>query len=238
MASENKTFDKYIKRNPGYHWGQVGTSILNKNLYTIARYKIVEQILCNEIGGKKVLDLGCGDGVLASLLSKNNSAVTGIDSDSDAINYAKKQLASNKKINFIQSSCINTPLLDKSFEVIVSTEVIEHLENPDLLLDEIDRLWDKNGKIIITTPIRLTNAPLDKMHYREYFEDQFYNLLRKRFKKIDIIKSHPVFWMELQNKNVLIKYILNVLHLIFNFNPFLQTTGWRYYSQQTAVISG
>ena len=66
-------------------------------------------------------------------------------------------------------------------------------------------------------------------------------MIKKYFKNIKIIKSHPLFWMEFQNKLILnksfVKIFLNCFDILFGFNPFLSTNGWRYYALQTAVIS-
>jgi 2-polyprenyl-3-methyl-5-hydroxy-6-metoxy-1,4-benzoquinol methylase len=231
-------FNKYQTRGPGYHWEQVSHSILKKNLFTIARYKIITDIISKEVGHQNILDVGCGDGVLTYELGKTGATITGIDNNKEAINYAGSRLSSESNIRFFYGSCYNMPFENKSFEYIVATELIEHLSDPFRFLNELNRIWNKSGKIIISTPIRLTQGPLDTMHHREYFENELFELLKNSFEKVTIIKSHPLFWMELQNKNPLFKYSLNLLNLLFNFNPFLKPIGWKYYAQQTAIISG
>jgi len=231
-------FNKYQARGPGYHWKQVSHSIIQKNLFTVARYKIITDIISNEVGHENVLDVGCGDGVLTYQLGKTGATITGIDNNKEAINYARTRLSSESNIQFFYGSCYNMPFKKKSFEYIIASELIEHLSDPSRFLNELNRVWNKGGKIIISTPLRLTQKPLDTMHHCEYFENELFELLKTSFKKVKIIKSHPLFWMELQNKNPRIKYTLNLLNLLFNFNPFLKQIGWRYYAQQTAIISG
>lgn len=109
------------------------------------------------------------------------------------------------------------------------------------MLFEIKRVWNKKGKVIITTPIKFTQNPLDKMHYQEFFENDFRKLIKKYFENIKIIKFHLLFWVEFQNKIIFGcnfgKYLLNLLNLLFGFNPFLNTNGWRYYTLQTVIVS-
>lgn len=107
------------------------------------------------------------------------------------------------------------------------------------MLDEVKRGFNGEGKIIITTPLRFTKEPLDTIHIHEFFESDLRGLLSDCFStNVQIIKSHPLVFMELQNRHILVKRIFNLLNLVFGFNPFEKTKGWRYYAMQTAVIEG
>jgi ubiquinone/menaquinone biosynthesis C-methylase UbiE len=234
-------FQKYKTKGPGYHWEQISRSIKKRNVYVVARYELILDLIGDKIKGRKVLDVGCGDGVLSYLLAKKGAVVTGIDTSEEAIKFAKEKCKNLRNINFIVGSAYNLPFEDKSFDYIVSSEVIEHLKYPEKMLLEIKRVWNQNGKIIITTPIKFTEKPLDEMHYQEFFEDEFKKLLEKYFEDVEVKKSHPLFWMEFQNKvifgHAFNKFFLNLINLLFGFNPFLDHKGWRYYTLQTAIIS-
>jgi len=81
------------------------------------------------------------------------------------------------------------------------------------------------------------------LHYEEFYEEEFREMLKKYFStyNINIIKTHPLFWMEFQNKPIFghsfTKIFLNCLNIFFGVNPFKKNKGWRYYTLQTAVIS-
>lgn len=226
-------FRKYKIRGAGYHWEQISKSIRKRNVFVVARYELILDLIGKEIKGKKMLDVGCGDGVLSYLLAKNGANVTGIDNSEEAIKFAKEKCKDFTNLNFQVASAYELPFSDNSFDYIISSDVIEHLKYPEKMLAEIKRVWNGKRKIIITTPIRFTERPLDKMHYKEFFENEFRLLLKIYFKEIEIIKSHPLFWVEFQNKIIFGcnfgKYLLNLLNLLFGFNPFLNTNGWRYY---------
>lgn len=234
-------FQKYKTRGAGYHWKQISKSLFKRNIYVVARYEMVLSSIRDSLKGKKVLDVGCGDGVLSWMLSKNGGKVVGIDTLEEAIEFARKRCKKMKNLEFVVGSAYSLPFEHKSFDYIVSSDVIEHLKYPEKMVSEVKRVWNKRGKVIITSPIRFTEKPLDRMHYQEFFEEEIKELLKRYFEDIKIVKSHPLFWMEFQNKPIFgysfLKYILNMLNPIFGFNPFKHTKGWRYYTLQTVIIS-
>jgi 2-polyprenyl-3-methyl-5-hydroxy-6-metoxy-1,4-benzoquinol methylase len=231
-------FDKYEKRGADYHWGQISRSITRRNIFVAARYETVLRQMGN-CRGKRVLDVGCGDGVLSYLLSRRGFHVTGLDVAREAVGFASEKTKNTENIEFITASASHLPFKSGSLSYVVSSDVIEHLKEPQKMLAEIKRVFDGSGRIIITTPLRFTETPSDEMHVQEFYESDLRRLLEAHFTgNIRIIKSHPLVFMELQNRHFLIRCIFNVLNILFRFNPFLKNKGWRYYAMQTAVIEG
>jgi methionine biosynthesis protein MetW len=97
----------------------------------------------------KILDIGCGDGSLVLEASKiSNCEAYGIDIDEKGINKAKK-----RNINgFVANANLKIPFNNETFNVIISNQCIEHLENPDHIFSEIYRLLDNEGYAIISVP--------------------------------------------------------------------------------------
>jgi len=236
------TFQKYKTSGSGYHWDQISKSLRKRNAYVVARYQMVLDSIGTEIKNQKVLDMGCGDGVLPFLLAERGANATGVDLSTEAIAFARQKCKNRDDIQFTVASVYKTPFENRSFDSVVSSEVIEHLEHPENILAEIRRVWNKKGKVVITTPIKFTEKPLDPMHYQEFFEKDFEALINQYFPdhKIDYIKSHPLFWMEFQNKATLghsiTRKLLNLIDITFGLNPHRLTKGWRYYTLQMAVI--
>ena len=104
---------------------------------------------------KSVLDIGSGNGSLCGLIAKKHCYVCGIEYDQAGVEHAKTTYPS---INFYNYGVQDNPslLLEQeqrnSFDIVVSTEVIEHLYSPHLLVDYARNVLIKEGKLIITTP--------------------------------------------------------------------------------------
>lgn len=231
-------FTKYQKRGPGYHWILSGLHPLRSNAFIRARYKYFLLLLKKQlltIKGKSVLDIGCGDGVLIYKFAKEGAVCSGIDLSFDAVKYAKHITESKGyNISLSSGSCEKIHYKSNIFDIIVCSDVIEHLENPHLLLQEVKRLLKRGGIAVISTPLRLTSEPADKCHVQEWFEDEFAELIQSTFNDYKIIKSHPLFWYELFLKHRIARVLINLFSIIKN--PFISTSSWNYYTLQYVVI--
>ena len=114
------------------------------------RFRKVLQI-ATKLEGERLLDIGCGDGSFTLLLKKALKAeeTIGIEISPEAIRALKE-----KGIKAYQLDIDEQPLSFDSdyFDVVYCGEIIEHLFNPDHLLDEVHRIMKPGGKCIITTP--------------------------------------------------------------------------------------
>jgi ubiquinone/menaquinone biosynthesis C-methylase UbiE len=108
------------------------------------------QLFSDWIGkNKKVLDLGGRDGTLTKHFIEKNH-VTLADIDENALEYAKKNYkVETMKVDLNQS----LPFKDKSFDVVVMAEVLEHLPYPNITLSEIKRVLKTNGEFIGNLPL-------------------------------------------------------------------------------------
>ena len=108
------------------------------------------QLFSDWIGtNKKILDLGGRDGTLTKYFIKKNH-VTLADIDENALKYAQNNYrVETMKVDLNQS----LPCPDKSFDVVVMAEVLEHLPYPSLTLSEIKRVLKTNGEFIGNLPL-------------------------------------------------------------------------------------
>lgn len=103
--------------------------------------------------GDTFLDIGCGVGRMTKAVKEKypNCDVYGIDISARVIEDNKKE---NPDIHYFQGTVSNLYYSNDTFDVIFSGEVLEHLDDPQLLLKEGYRLLKKGGKLVITTPLQ------------------------------------------------------------------------------------
>lgn len=97
------------------------------------------------------LDIGCGNGELAEALRAKGHRVTGIDVSEKAIEEAKKFLDDSFCFD-IEKEKWPEELMNKKFDLIIASEVVEHLFDPTSFLKKIKQLASPSGEVIITTP--------------------------------------------------------------------------------------
>ena len=99
----------------------------------------------------KVLDIGCGGGLLAEPMCRLGAKVTAIDASEKNINVAKLHAKKNNlKINYI---CTSPEKLknDNKFDVILNMEIVEHVEDINFFLRSCSKLLKKNGIMFVAT---------------------------------------------------------------------------------------
>lgn len=101
---------------------------------------------------KTVLDIGCAGGELARAISSQREIkIYGVDISQKSLDLAKDVLDGSFCFN-IEDDIWPSNLLDKKFDLIIASEVIEHLLSPAEFLEKIKTLVVPGGKVIITTP--------------------------------------------------------------------------------------
>jgi len=101
--------------------------------------------------GIKILDIGCGGGLLSEPMSRMGANVTGIDASDKNIKIAKLHSKKNKlKINYLCSSPEKLKIT-KKFDVILNMEIVEHVEDIDFFLKSCSKLLKKNGIMFVAT---------------------------------------------------------------------------------------
>ena len=99
----------------------------------------------------KILDIGCGGGLLCEPLNNLGAEMTGIDASNDNIEVAKlhsKEM--NLNIKYIHGAPENLNL-KKEFDVILNMEIVEHVEDVNLFISSCSKLIKKNGIMFVAT---------------------------------------------------------------------------------------
>lgn len=99
--------------------------------------------------GKRILDLGCRDGTLTKCYIKGN-IVTGVDIDNNALELLKKKY--NISTLWLDLNSEWDELIGKKFDVVVMSEVLEHLYFPDKVLQKVYCLLDSGGILLGSVP--------------------------------------------------------------------------------------
>jgi 2-polyprenyl-3-methyl-5-hydroxy-6-metoxy-1,4-benzoquinol methylase len=128
---------------------------INMEFVRIADKKRVEfitsQIKRNVAEGSAILDVGCGNGIISRAIGAAGFNVTGIDVSEQTIAQAK----SHNKLSNVNFKVVAADELipqPETFDAIICSEVIEHLSNPEKLLNILNVSLKKDGILIVTVP--------------------------------------------------------------------------------------
>lgn len=132
------------------------------------RLKFIDDIA--SIKGKKVLDVGCGGGILSESMFFKGADVTGIDLGEKALNVAKlHQLESGAKVDYqliaVEALAEVSP---QSFDVITCMEMLEHVPDPSAIVTACAKLVKPNGLVFFSTINRNPKAYLHAVIGAEY----------------------------------------------------------------------
>lgn len=149
--SQKEHFDYLYKHPENFRWFYYFT------MRGIANF-IYNNILKNKLYCKRILDIGCGIGMLEFFLDKlisNCSSieeVIGIDISETGIKRAG-ELVVNPKFKFIEMDYRNINLLGK-FDIVIATEFIEHISDAEDFIHMVCKSLNNNGYFVLTTPNR------------------------------------------------------------------------------------
>ena len=116
------------------------------------RLDFITSFLQNALpAGATVLDVGCGNGVISRHLGKFGFNVTGIDVSEKTIEKANA-LNTLTNVSFITKSAEELMATGEQYDAIICSEVLEHLNHPESLLQVLNKILSSDGKLIITVP--------------------------------------------------------------------------------------
>lgn len=124
-------------------------SLFNKN-----RIAIIQKLIPKANREQYALDIGCDVGFFTNILTAKGFRAFGVDLNEEKLKIARKTFEKNAV--FVEMSGTNLGFAENAFDLVLALEIIEHLNNPSDLLNEICRVTKKGGKIVISTPNRLS----------------------------------------------------------------------------------
>ena len=148
--TKNSEF-KHFKDLSNEWWSDEGSFKVLHDIKPIRIQYILDQIKPKKLKGLKILDLGCGGGLICESLTKMGGIVTGIDFIKKNIEIAKiHSKKNNLKIDYVCASPENFKTESK-FDVILNMEIVEHVDDVDFFLNSCSKLLKKNGIMFIAT---------------------------------------------------------------------------------------
>lgn len=165
---------KFMYEMEKEHWWFVSHRMLFSKLITELRFQ-----------NPKILDVGAGTGAKLQIFQTVGQA-TGVEISPKAIEFCGKRGLRN----VIQGSAEQLPFPDKSYDLIVYSDILEHLPDPVQALREGGRVLRDSGKIIVTVPaFKFLWSQHDEAlcHYRRYEKEELKADFREAGLKIDRI---------------------------------------------------
>ncbi len=98
----------------------------------------------------KILDIGCGAGLLTNPLAKEGHIVSGIDLSSSSLEVARK-LDITKSVDYKVAQAENLPFAENTFDVISAMDLLEHVNDPALVIKEASRVLKPEGLFFFHT---------------------------------------------------------------------------------------
>jgi 2-polyprenyl-3-methyl-5-hydroxy-6-metoxy-1,4-benzoquinol methylase len=186
------------------------------------RYLFAREFTKNKI----VLDIACGEGYGSYLLAGNAKKVIGVDNDKKTIEYATNKY--NRDNLEFKISSVEDVLIKGSeiFDVIVSFETLEHIEEEKQkkFLAEVARLISKKGVFIVSTPEKFAYSDgrnfKNEFHKKEFYLDEFKAFLGNDFKNLVLFgqRIYPISY---------IWNITNPSEKFFEYNIIYDSAGFR-----------
>lgn len=137
--------------------------------------------------GLDVLDVASGEGYGSAVLAQQARSVVGVELDEGAVRWAQSRYGS-ERLRFVQGDCRELPLPDKSVDVAVSFETLEHFREHEEFVREVRRVLRPGGIFMISTPDRdvynQTFAQPNAFHVRELNKTEFTKLLLGQFQHV------------------------------------------------------
>ncbi len=152
-----------------------------------------------EKGYKRILDFGCGTGIMSFLLARKGLEVIAVDTEFEALNKMRKKMDFPPTVRFFNSDLSEVPIDRNSIDAIVALDVLEHISDLSLYLDLFKKVLKKDGEIIVSGP---TENGLYKLGRKlagsdftgGYHVSSIYTIKDQFRRQFDIESTRRIFW--------------------------------------------
>jgi ubiquinone/menaquinone biosynthesis C-methylase UbiE len=156
----------------------------------------------------KVLELGCGWGRGVEKLIASCDHYTGLDKNQPLINALQEKYPEQ------YFNTVNLPFLtefaDNTFDFIVTFQVIEHIQDDKMFLQEAKRVLKPGGKILLTTVNKEYSLSRNPWHIREYKTEELKSLMKSYFSTLDAqgVGGNDKIWAYYEENKVSVNKIM------------------------------
>jgi 2-polyprenyl-3-methyl-5-hydroxy-6-metoxy-1,4-benzoquinol methylase len=157
--------------------------------YWFRRHLAVYEWIGARVGGLRVVDLACGEGYGTDVLARTAFRVTGVDANPDAHEHARLRYRA-PNVRFVRDM---VERFREGCEGVVFLQTIEHVHDPDGVLDNVRAMLGPGGTAYVSTPNVLTLAPKgaersgNPWHLREYRAAELRALCEAHFGRVELL---------------------------------------------------
>ena len=157
--------------------------------YWFRRHLVVYDWIAERVAGQRVVDMACGEGYGSDVLARTAAGVVGVDANPEAHEHARLRYVRDN-LRF-ERDLVET--FDEPCDAVVFLQTIEHVQNPDEVLERFKALVGSTGQVIVSTPNVLTLAPegaeksANPWHVKEYRPEEFRALCEAHFSQVEVL---------------------------------------------------
>ncbi|NKQ54793.1 class I SAM-dependent methyltransferase [Amycolatopsis sp. K13G38] len=157
--------------------------------YWFRRHEAAYRAMLPYCAGATVLEAGCGEGYGAALIAERAARVLALDYDEPTTAHVAR---SYPQLGTVRGNLAFLPLRESTVDVVANFQVIEHLWDQAGFLAECRRVLRPGGRLLVTTPNRLTftpdsDTPLNPYHTRELSPSELDELLREAGFEVELL---------------------------------------------------
>ena len=157
--------------------------------YWFRRHLVVYEWIAARVGGRRVVDMACGEGYGSDVLARAAASVVGVDANPEAHEHARLRYV-RPNLRF-ERELVET--FAEPCDAVVFLQTIEHVEDAGAILEHFKSLLAPGGVAYVSTPNLLTLAPPgaekseNPWHLKEYRAAEFGELCRAHFGQVELL---------------------------------------------------
>ncbi|HET8567145.1 MAG TPA: class I SAM-dependent methyltransferase [Solirubrobacterales bacterium] len=157
--------------------------------YWFRRHLVVYEWIAERVGGRRVVDMACGEGYGSDVLARTAASVVGVDANPEAHEHARLRYQ-RPNLRFERDLVEG---FAEPCDAVVFLQTIEHVQDPGAILEHFKSMLEPGGVAYVSTPNLLTLAPPgaeksdNPWHLKEYRAGEFRELCQAQFERVEML---------------------------------------------------